>query len=251
MRSRILGAGAVLVLGFLLVTNPVVADAAKQITGKQIKNGTVTGKDVKDRSLRSADFADGQLPSGLPGPTGATGPRGPQGLQGVQGPAGPSGPVVAVSSPLTSNAVPAGSTVTFLTTAPTPVTVTAGQRVVASITGSLATTGASTTVSLALCHQPAAGGPVTAFDPNGYHSGTTLTGALRLDTVSGGSGALPAGDYVVGMCILGNSTGFTGAGGGTGWFTGFVQVAPAAAARPDAFRQPSRLAGSHLSASRR
>jgi hypothetical protein len=237
MRSRILGAGAVLVLSFLLVTNPVVADAAKQITGKQIKNGTVTGKDVKDRSLRSTDFAAGELPSGPQGPTGATGPRGPQGVQGVQGPAGPSGPVVVVSSPLTGNAVPGGSTVTFLTTAPTPVTVTAGQSVFASITGSLATTGATTVVSLALCHQPAAGGPVTPFDSNGYHSGTTLTGALRLDTVSGGSGALPAGDHVVGMCIISNSTGFTGAGGGTGWFTGFVQVAPDAAGRASVSRR--------------
>ena len=32
MRSRILGAATALVLGFLLVTNPLVADAAKQVT---------------------------------------------------------------------------------------------------------------------------------------------------------------------------------------------------------------------------
>jgi hypothetical protein len=77
-------------LGFLLLTNPVVADAAAQITGAQIKDGTITSADVKDRSLLAKDFKAGQLPKG---PRGATGATGATGAQGPAGPAGPEGPV--------------------------------------------------------------------------------------------------------------------------------------------------------------
>jgi hypothetical protein len=61
MRSRLVTGIAVAVATFLLVTNPVVADAAKQISGGQVKNGSLTGKDVKDGSLTGADVRDGSL----------------------------------------------------------------------------------------------------------------------------------------------------------------------------------------------
>jgi len=74
MLKKITAGGAVIALGFLLVTNPVVADAAKQITGKDIKNNSITskdikdktlkGKDVKDKSLTGADIKDGSLTGG-------------------------------------------------------------------------------------------------------------------------------------------------------------------------------------------
>ena len=89
MRRRILTGAAVLVATFLLATNPVVADAARTITGKDIENGTVTGKDVKNRSLSKKDFRKGQLAQGQAGPagpagaTGATGATGPAGADGV------------------------------------------------------------------------------------------------------------------------------------------------------------------------
>lgn len=63
MRAKIGSALLVLALAFLLVTNPSVVEAAKQITGKQIKNNSVTGKDIKEASLakvpkaKSADKA--------------------------------------------------------------------------------------------------------------------------------------------------------------------------------------------------
>jgi Collagen triple helix repeat (20 copies) len=76
------------------------AYAAVTITGKNIKDGTITGRDVKNRSLGTNKLSatavsslSGQRgPTGPQGPKGDTGERGPAGPQGVQGPAGPPGP---------------------------------------------------------------------------------------------------------------------------------------------------------------
>jgi hypothetical protein len=64
--------------------------AALKVTGKNVKNNSLTSadirnnslksRDVKNRSLRSADFAAGQLPQG---PKGDTGPQGPKGDPGA------------------------------------------------------------------------------------------------------------------------------------------------------------------------
>ena len=61
MRSKIFSCAVVAVLGFLLVTNPVVTDAAATITGKDIKNSSVTGKDIKNKSLKGKDVKDGSV----------------------------------------------------------------------------------------------------------------------------------------------------------------------------------------------
>lgn len=79
------------------------AVAARLITGKDIKDGTVTGADIKDASLKYADLAAAtrtqltgpQGPAGeagIQGPAGATGPGGPAGPKGDAGSAGPAGP---------------------------------------------------------------------------------------------------------------------------------------------------------------
>ena len=60
-------------VGFLLVTNPVIVNAAGQVTGKDVKDKSLTGKDVKDNSLLSKDFKAGQLPAGAQGPVGPPG----------------------------------------------------------------------------------------------------------------------------------------------------------------------------------
>ncbi len=62
MRSKLGTVVLVVAVAFLVATHPVVADAARQITGKQIKNGSVTGKDVKDRSLSAKDLKRGTVP---------------------------------------------------------------------------------------------------------------------------------------------------------------------------------------------
>jgi len=61
MLKKIAAGGVAIALGFLLVTNPVVADAAKQITGKDVKNGSLTGKDVKNNSLTGKDIKENSL----------------------------------------------------------------------------------------------------------------------------------------------------------------------------------------------
>jgi hypothetical protein len=69
------------------------AYAAVTVTGKNIKDGTVTGRDVKNRSLGTSKLsatAVGSL-TGDRGPAGPEGPPGPQGLKGDQGPDGPIG----------------------------------------------------------------------------------------------------------------------------------------------------------------
>ena len=82
------------------------AYAATTITGKNIKDGTITGMDVKNRSLGTEKLSAAALgtlagernptgaqgPKGNPGPTGPPGNPGPTGPHGTPGPAGPQGP---------------------------------------------------------------------------------------------------------------------------------------------------------------
>jgi hypothetical protein len=73
------------------------------VTGKTVKDGSLTGKDVKNDSIRSADVAGltakdfaGGLPSGAPGQPGTPGGKGeigPAGPTGAGGAAGPTGPM--------------------------------------------------------------------------------------------------------------------------------------------------------------
>lgn len=68
----------------LALTGPALATVSKvagQITGKQIKNGSIQAKDLSAAARRS-----------LQGQQGPPGPQGPQGVQGAQGLVGPQGP---------------------------------------------------------------------------------------------------------------------------------------------------------------
>jgi hypothetical protein len=66
MKRIIVGLLAITV-GFLLATNPVVGNAAGQITGHQIKNNSITGKDVRESSLKVVPQAtDAQSLAGIP-----------------------------------------------------------------------------------------------------------------------------------------------------------------------------------------
>jgi hypothetical protein len=88
----------------LFVSLGSTATAAVMVTGRDIKDGSVTSADVRDRSLRARDFRRGDLPAGARGPAGAKGDAGargeaggrgepgPRGEAGARGPAGPQGP---------------------------------------------------------------------------------------------------------------------------------------------------------------
>lgn len=79
-------AAACLVLGS---TGGAVAGTV--ITGKQIKNNTITSVDIKDKSLRTKDLANGTIKR-LKGTDGDQGEQGPIGRPGEQGEPGPQGP---------------------------------------------------------------------------------------------------------------------------------------------------------------
>lgn len=70
MRLKLTAAVVIAALAVLALTNPVIAQTAKKITGKNIKDSSVTTKDIRNGSLLSADFARGQLPAGPRGPAG-------------------------------------------------------------------------------------------------------------------------------------------------------------------------------------
>lgn len=81
--------------------------AALSVSGKHIRNGTVTSADLKDGSIASRDvdngsllakdFKSGQLPAGPQGPAGPAGPTGPAGPAGEPGPSGPAGMTNAIT----------------------------------------------------------------------------------------------------------------------------------------------------------
>ena len=67
------------------------AYAAVTVTGKNIKDGTITGRDVKNSSLGTDKLSPSAV-SSLAGRPGPAGPQGAQGDKGERGPAGAAGP---------------------------------------------------------------------------------------------------------------------------------------------------------------
>ncbi len=128
MRRTFLAVSGAAIAGLLLTTTPVVAEAAKLMTGrdiaddsimsKDIRNDSLRSKDIKNGSLRKKDFRAGHLPAGPQGETGLQGETGPQGATGetgAQGPAGPqgeTGPMGPVGAPGKDGDDALGATVT-------------------------------------------------------------------------------------------------------------------------------------------
>lgn len=91
LRQQWIGVAIAVLALFVALNGPVVASdavtsAKRLITGKQIKNRSVTAKDL---SLKTVKALRGR--TGPAGAAGAAGPQGSQGTAGAQGPAGPSG----------------------------------------------------------------------------------------------------------------------------------------------------------------
>jgi hypothetical protein len=61
MRSKLTIAVGAIVVAFLLVTNPVIVEAAGRITSGQIQNDTIRSLDVKNNNLKGIDVKDGNL----------------------------------------------------------------------------------------------------------------------------------------------------------------------------------------------
>ena len=84
LRSHLSYANVVATLA-LFVALGGTSFAALMITGRNVKNGSLTSADVKDRSLLRKDFKGGQLPAGRAGPQGAKGDKGDAGDAGAPG----------------------------------------------------------------------------------------------------------------------------------------------------------------------
>jgi hypothetical protein len=73
----------------LVAASAGVGNAATSlITGKQVKDASLTGKDIKNKSVPLSKLS-GKLPAGATGPAGPAGDAGPSGPTGATGPAGP------------------------------------------------------------------------------------------------------------------------------------------------------------------
>jgi hypothetical protein len=87
-----------LVLGTLALALGIAAGATGQvqgvITGRDIRNGSVTSADIRDHTILGRDLKRSLVRSlrGQRGPRGARGPAGAAGRAGPTGPAGPAGP---------------------------------------------------------------------------------------------------------------------------------------------------------------
>ena len=93
---RLVRAPHLLALLVLVLATGGTATAAKVLTGKSVKNGSLTGADFKNGSVRTADLSPAARAAlrgvaGARGPAGAAGPSGPAGAKGANGPAGPPG----------------------------------------------------------------------------------------------------------------------------------------------------------------
>ena len=144
------------------------ATASLLITGKQIRNNTVTSADIKNRTLKAKDLSRGAKsklrgPAGVAGPQGPAGPAGPAGLIGLPGLSGFE--VVTQSLP-----IPAG-----LTTVTTPVTAAcpAGKK-------ALSATAALSNPVVGLVTQVSRVSD-TAFEAVGVPDVTALLGTNTLD----------------------------------------------------------------------
>jgi hypothetical protein len=81
----------VIALAAVLLASAGSATAARLITGKQIKNGSISSADVRNGSLVRGDFKPGQVPAGPRGTQGPQGPPGPRGATGARGASGTNG----------------------------------------------------------------------------------------------------------------------------------------------------------------
>ncbi len=92
-------AKVIMAVAVLALVSAGTATAARLVTGKGIKNGTITGVDIKKGSLGAdkltakarKSFTAKAGPAGATGPAGAAGPAGPAGQAGAAGAPGASG----------------------------------------------------------------------------------------------------------------------------------------------------------------
>lgn len=106
MVRRLTGGRATTIAAFLagiLIATAGTATAAKVITGKQIKNGSITSKDLSKPLRAQLKKAGAKGPQGVPGPQGVAGPKGDPGAKGDTGSPGLAGVEVKVTTQTVNN----------------------------------------------------------------------------------------------------------------------------------------------------
>jgi hypothetical protein len=160
-----------LVAGLVLMLSAGAgATAALVITGKQIKDGTVTTKDVKNKTLKYKDFAP-KTKSKLRGATGPAGPRGATGATGATGAAGAAGLPGLSGFEVVSSSVPLAGLVTGTASAACP----AGKKAI-SASGGLANPVLTILTQVTRVSE-------TAFEASALSAVPIVGGTLSLDVV--------------------------------------------------------------------
>src|SRR3954452_16271567 len=97
-RERLTYANVMSTVGVFLALGGTATAAKSLISGRDVRDGSLTGRDIKNRSLTEADLARsvrsrlrGPCSADPPGRDGAPGPVGPRGERGQAGDRGPQG----------------------------------------------------------------------------------------------------------------------------------------------------------------
>ncbi len=98
LRRRATFANTVSVVA-LLVALGGTGYAAVQVTGDDVRDGSLTGADVRDGSLRPVDLTAGAVKTADQAARGPRGRRGPRGFRGLRGRPGAAGPTGATGAP--------------------------------------------------------------------------------------------------------------------------------------------------------
>lgn len=184
MRQKAYVGAIVVVLGFLVATNPVVVSAAGQITGAQIKNSTIKSKDIKDNQVKSTDIKNASVRTGDLAP-------------GVL----PTTVVKRIFTDPGGVVMPNESGWEFTGTA--TVTADGKSAVVASGTVTANAQNVGDEYAVAICSRPA-GSVVDPVPLGGAESATTDVDAPTPDDnlfAASGAAVLPAGTHEVGVCL--------------------------------------------------
>jgi hypothetical protein len=200
--ANVAAASAVFIaLGGTAIAEPLGQAAQRLITGKAIKNKSITDKDIAPATLRKLRGRRGA--TGPAGPAGAAGSAGPAGSPGQQGDEGPQGPSGVVSSDYVHGAGSAvqDNNVIFLTN-PVTVNVTSGDQVVlvhAQRALGSTTSGGASALQLSICRQLMPGG--TLVSHGDHMAGLRVPQNTRLPFgLSSRFTGLAPGTYQFGLC---------------------------------------------------
>jgi len=209
-----LGVGVLL----LILGGAGSAVAAATIGSAQVADNSLRSRDVKDGSLRLQDLAPATVAT-LQGKVGPSGVRGEKGEPGGSGPTSIAqtvsffGPVQTIA-PNSGAWVFAGPPALVTTTALHPRVVGAASAALGFAPGS-----AEGVADLGMCYRPASGGTLLNFyGANFIQHGFSVA---RLPYVATATVALPAGSFLVGLCVRNSSS---HAISNNNYVNGYVQV---------------------------